>query len=509
MGDLPHRVPNDPRYFTADVHITPDGKARIGGHEYTPAEYADMLRRAGYDGSRPVRLIGCDAGSNDFAQQLSRHLDAPVLAPTKPAWTDTNGRVFTSDAEILPDGTRQPKIPPNGEWETHYPDGSTSKAGDDGFAPGTHDKDKDLDPSDARERGNDYRHIPREPVEIETRTPKASMEEKINDPKYREKYYLEPDSEGRVQRKQQHYTDANGDPVPAVRQQGDRYVLADEQTPLPPNFHTDRVNSSRGEDVSPELKRENQDLVDERRAENRNQKDADTGSPEEKAAQARLTKLGEELGDRAGMHSTPEIYPGPPPPTRLDPGLPGSGRFDQVWETSDGRLVVVEAKGPSAGLGNALNGDNVLVKQGHDTYFEKIAEEMRDRELSPKAERKMRAELEAQNMSKADIDKAVDDLKAAYKRENELGERLLAASNNPNHPGVEYVMTQAKVKEMDLDNYLQTHHADDVKGMTPDELDAYKREHGFNDKYPDGRVDVYDGYETKHFKMKWQTKPEE
>jgi hypothetical protein len=158
MGDLPHRVPNDPRFFTADVHITPDGRARVGGHDYTPAEYADMLRRSGYDGSKPVRLIGCDAGSNDFAKQLSKHLDAPVVAPTKPAWTDSHGRVFTSDAEIRPDGTRQPKIPPNGEWETHHPDGSKSKASDDGFAPGTHDKDKDLDPNDpngAKDRAAD------------------------------------------------------------------------------------------------------------------------------------------------------------------------------------------------------------------------------------------------------------------------------------------------------------------------------------------------------------------
>ncbi|HUQ54490.1 DNA/RNA non-specific endonuclease [Lentzea sp.] len=155
MGDLPHRVPDDPRFFTADVHVTPDGRARIGGHDYTPAEYADMLRRGGYDGSRPVRLIGCDAGSNDFAQQLSRHLDAPVVAPTKPAWTDTHGRVFTSDPEILPDGTRQPRIPPNGEWETHHPDGSRTRASEDGFAPGTHDGDKDLDPTDARDRSAD------------------------------------------------------------------------------------------------------------------------------------------------------------------------------------------------------------------------------------------------------------------------------------------------------------------------------------------------------------------
>ncbi|WP_119724497.1 YwqJ-related putative deaminase [Lentzea terrae] len=154
MGDLPHKVPNDPRYFTADVHVTPDGKARIGGHDYTPAEYADMLRRAGYDGSKPVRLIGCDAGSNDFAQQLSKHLDAPVLAPTKPAWTDANGRVFTSDPEIRPDGTRQPKIPPNGEWETHHPDGSKSKASDDGYAPDTQHHDG-TDTDGAKDRGQD------------------------------------------------------------------------------------------------------------------------------------------------------------------------------------------------------------------------------------------------------------------------------------------------------------------------------------------------------------------
>jgi len=62
---------------------------------------------------------------------------------------------------------------------------------------------------------------------------------------------------------------------------------------------------------------------------------------------------------------------------------------------------------------------------------------------------------------------------------------------------------------MSLDDYLQKHHAEDVKDLTPDELAAYKAEHGYNDKYPGGRVDVYDGYETKHFKMKWQTETEE
>jgi hypothetical protein len=141
MGDLPQRVPNDPRYFTADVHITPDGRARIGNHTYSPEEYGDLLRRNGWDGKTPIRLIGCDAGSNDFAKRLSAHTDAPVLAPTKPAWTDSKGRVFTSDAEVDAHGNRQPKIPPNGEWEAHHPDGTRAKASEDGFAPGTHDAD--------------------------------------------------------------------------------------------------------------------------------------------------------------------------------------------------------------------------------------------------------------------------------------------------------------------------------------------------------------------------------
>ncbi|MFD4668895.1 hypothetical protein ACFWNN_04120 [Lentzea sp. NPDC058450] len=153
MGDLPRRVPHDPRYFTADVHISPDGRARIGGHAYSPEEYGDLLRRNGWDGRTPIRLIGCDAGSNDFASRLSRHTGADVLAPTKPAWTDSNGRVYTSDAEVGPDGTRRPRIPPNGEWETHSPDGSRGKASDDGFVPGTNDADKHgLEPDDARDR---------------------------------------------------------------------------------------------------------------------------------------------------------------------------------------------------------------------------------------------------------------------------------------------------------------------------------------------------------------------
>ncbi|WP_433470323.1 hypothetical protein [Saccharomonospora azurea] len=157
MGDLPHRVKPDPDgRYTVDVHVTPDGNARIGNREYSPEEFADILRRNGdYDG-RPIRLIGCDASSNDFAHRLSRELDTEVLAPNKPAWTDSNGNVFSSDYEIGPDGKPRPKIPPNGEWSSHRPDGSTTRASDDGFTPDTPDYGKrDVDTETSRARGSD------------------------------------------------------------------------------------------------------------------------------------------------------------------------------------------------------------------------------------------------------------------------------------------------------------------------------------------------------------------
>ncbi|MBB5852814.1 hypothetical protein ACFQ05_05915 [Amycolatopsis umgeniensis] len=168
MGDLPHRVRPDPDgRYTVDVHVTPDGHARIGNRTYTPEEFADILRRNGdYDG-RPIRLIGCDAGSNDFARRLSRELDTEVMAPSRPAWTDSNGRVFSSDYEIGPDGRTRPRIPPNGEWDVHSPDGTARRASEDGFTPDTSHADKqdvDADSAQSRGDGDDAGHPPYDDV---------------------------------------------------------------------------------------------------------------------------------------------------------------------------------------------------------------------------------------------------------------------------------------------------------------------------------------------------------
>ncbi|WP_051124762.1 hypothetical protein [Amycolatopsis benzoatilytica] len=173
LADLPHRVEPDPDgRYTVDVHVTPDGHARIGDRQYSPKQFADILRRNDDYHGQPIRLIGCDAGSNQFAHALARELDTEVTAPTKAAWTDRKGRVFSSDFEIGPDGKLRPRIPPDGEWNTHRPDGTVHRAGDDGFAPGSHHGDPhDIDGDSAVHRGDGDDLNPQHQIEEGWREP--------------------------------------------------------------------------------------------------------------------------------------------------------------------------------------------------------------------------------------------------------------------------------------------------------------------------------------------------
>ncbi len=151
MGDLPHRVPADPNRFTADTHITPDGHAVIGGQTLTPEQYGDLLRRSNWDGVTPIRLIGCDASTNDFADRLAQHLGVEVLAPTHAAWTDANGNIFSASAVTNPDGSRTPRVPPDGQWQSHQPNGTTTSNGTDSIPPGTNPTNA-IDPNSAIDR---------------------------------------------------------------------------------------------------------------------------------------------------------------------------------------------------------------------------------------------------------------------------------------------------------------------------------------------------------------------
>ncbi|WP_240686972.1 hypothetical protein [Amycolatopsis suaedae] len=444
MGDLPQRVRPDPDgRYTVDVHVTPDGHARIGNRLYTPEQFADILRRNGdYDG-RPIRLIGCDAGSNDFAKRLSRELDTEVMAPSKPAWTDSSGRVFSSDYEIGPDGKVRPKIPPNGEWDIHSPDGTSRRVGDDGFTPDTSHADKqDVDGDDAVARGK--RYIDDEPVAIERRDPPASMQEKINDKAYRDKYYDGPHKDGSYTRKNADQTDYNDEPVKKIRENTDKPENSPERFEQKSDdyeearYHKDREVEH---PATTKQKEDAQDLIDRRAEANQRAREAESTYQDAKekgtltneieversTAHRDRTNAGEDLGEHAARDAVADKYPAKdyevtelPDPARHGDNTrvgekPGSGRFDQIYEVTDRNtgqkhIVVVEAKGPNAGLGVRSGAtDSLKYEQGHPEYVKSIIENMRlngteaEKNLAEDLDRAMRRNTLEYSVAKARV----------------------------------------------------------------------------------------------------------
>jgi hypothetical protein len=478
MGDLPHRVQPDPDgRYTVDVHVTPDGHARIGDRLYTPEEFADILRRnADYDG-RPVRLIGCDASSNDFAHRLSRELDTEVMAPTKPAWTDSHGRVFSSDYEIGPDGRMRPRIPPDGEWNTHHPDGSTHRAGDDGFAPDSHHGDPhDVDADSAQHRGE--RYIDEDPVDIERpdREPKASMKEKINDDAYREKYYDGPNRNGEYSRKNADQVDATEERLPKIKE--DPAKPAGQQfEPKSDDFEeaTYHKQNEVEHSATQRQKDEAQDLIDRRHEANQRAREVEgryqdaheNGTLDKEIERERSeahrdrTDLGEELGEHAARDAIADQFPSPPHEIKElpDPDIhgdntrlgskPGSGRFDQIYEVTgpDGksRIVVVEAKGPNAGLGTRQGAGNLRYEQGHPEYVNSIIENMRTN--GTEAEQNLAEDL-ARAKRKGNLDYYV--AKARVRDELDTSGSPVPDADNPAPPKKRPVYGGYNLKQFDL-----------------------------------------------------------
>ena len=66
--------------------------------------------------------------SDGFAAQLSKELGVDVVSPTKDAWVDDMGNVFASSSHFdHARGDFSPGWPPNGDWVTFKPDGTSSK----------------------------------------------------------------------------------------------------------------------------------------------------------------------------------------------------------------------------------------------------------------------------------------------------------------------------------------------------------------------------------------------
>ncbi|WP_225440235.1 hypothetical protein, partial [Amycolatopsis eburnea] len=315
------------------------------------------------------------------------------LAPTRPAWTDSHGRVFSSDYEIGPDGRMRPRIPPDGEWNTHHPDGSTHRAGDDGFPPGSHDKDVDAD--GARARGDDDAHKKKVHEELLAKLNKHDEEAK----KLLAKYWRQIEGDDQVISRRRADVEHDGVEVPVLRRnkQGDYEIHhpANEST----NVRSDFIAGSRrtgGRDTAPEQLLEDADVLaagrphiwsylDEANNELRGTPLSHNrfDTPLDEFDQAGFNDVqsnhwNNKLGELAADHAVadglgrPEYANRPLQP--VDVPDRGAHHFDRVYQDADGNYVIVEAKGPSAGY-NANGG----YQQGHPEYVRNILAKMIER----------------------------------------------------------------------------------------------------------------------------------
>ncbi|MFF2325594.1 MULTISPECIES: hypothetical protein [unclassified Streptomyces] len=118
------------------------------------------------------------------------------------------------------------------------------------------------------------------------------------------------------------------------------------------------------------------------------------------------SKLGEALGEEASRRHIllQEQFKGFREVTDLPETPNGSRRFDQLWRSEDGNLVIVEAKGPNATLlwrrGNGDLDRGTMVKQGTLEYVRTILADMESRALTTPLDGKYAAEIRAALKSK-------------------------------------------------------------------------------------------------------------
>lgn len=136
MRDLAQRVHTDPSHYVMDGHGNAEGM-RFGDRTLGARDVADIIRSDPNWNGRDVLLVSCETGAHPeaFAARLSDELGVPVTAPDRPAWTDNQGRIYSSSSEHVTDGRASPTWPPDGGWHTYRPDGSAVASGHDGFPP--------------------------------------------------------------------------------------------------------------------------------------------------------------------------------------------------------------------------------------------------------------------------------------------------------------------------------------------------------------------------------------
>ncbi|EGD56467.1 hypothetical protein [Gordonia neofelifaecis] len=239
--------------------------------------------------------------------------------------------------------------------------------------------------------------VPQTPkLDVEKRN--APMHEKVQDAAYRQKYYRAQDSNGVMYRRNAGARDANGEPIPRIYEDRSnpgtfklasnrpvepaQYKSVERPTPVSPR-DTQSVASAlkKRRDANADVKRFQ---ADEARETANGGKISNTTADKLRDAYARQTRHGEELGEAAGRQSIARDFPSSKYDVRelTNPNARGGqGTFDQVYSVKPKaggpeRIVINEAKGPSAGLGQRRGWDSKDYQQGTRGYLELVLQDL-------------------------------------------------------------------------------------------------------------------------------------
>ncbi|WP_327191044.1 hypothetical protein [Streptomyces xinghaiensis] len=314
--------------------------------------------------------------------------------------------------DTLPPGGRDlPEGPGAGPHpgDTNLPDGNPGSGPADAIPPGTAVPDNATTPGGGTPGDGTP---PRTPEEV-----MRNHVDRVNDPNdtFFDDHYKVNGHRRDVERL------VDGQPVPKLRwdtsdPMNPKWIAADDAPPpVPPNYLESPVHG-KAETVSPDnietldrtaLHRQDAiaadraaetTLADARQAYESNPSEAtkdayDAADAAHKPRHDTMGKAGETLGDQAAeFHAIPENFSDA---QRVDNRALGNNRFDQIWERSDGSYVVVEAKGPSAQLGDRRGLSGRQVMQGTREYFESILAQMDKRGVNDQVEGALAEKLDA------------------------------------------------------------------------------------------------------------------
>lgn len=190
--------------------------------------------------------------------------------------------------------------------------------------------------------------------------------------------------------------DFQGEDVPSIEENGDGFQLKENQLPIRGTYRGEPVDGDRA--TLPESEREPADLLAQLRpgnltnlaeanatVDNGPQPGSVWNPPLDRYDRAGFQHVasefvGEPLGEVAARHAMSDLAPEGSQVEAVTGLGGGAGRFDQVYRVhhQDGSTsyAILEAKGPSATLGEARGLDGQMYKQGHVEYVNAIVNKM-------------------------------------------------------------------------------------------------------------------------------------